>query len=535
MTRAETELIQMTKERCENARTRTPWRHRQKGQFKLTNIQKAQRKIANLDRKETLNQLLQDARDKVMDLAGEMQKHFPRHTDKYYFHLIMQESCLHAKSHSPSRWNTFLSQEMERRNADVTVGRKNVSQDAASQDIAAMWRSMTKEEQVAATEDRMQLIADRRLVRTHKIPTAPIQIFHDTRATTQRIENELKALNTRTGRNALLIMTSPNATDYGQPYVFYTSQRIVDFAMLTMRSTLPEFAMKMEGYILSCVQGLKQSYQETILTLKHEASRLINEKLREVSGGVLTKVMYKNFDTHITENVGITVERWPLPTFRAPGDISSSVELQTLIDAWTTGATYFRVMGEEELREWRCQRRSLQPLNVGDGDDASMGQLVTSGIDALESSPSPAPASPASSATHPMPASTPGTTPPLLPSPSLTESPECATTIASLGVFGLRAPAASSAPLLVAVSSPALSPPALPDTISPAAGVPTSKMHTRFINVDVVTGPDGKPLGVMSRPRKTRSDKGKRKSKPAGDASTTTQSKSHKKSKVQAV
>ena len=70
-------------------------------------------------------------------------------------------------------------------------GRKNVSQQAGSQEIAVLWRSMTKEEQIAATEERMQAIADRRSIQVRKIPTAPIQVFHDTCTTTQRIENEV--------------------------------------------------------------------------------------------------------------------------------------------------------------------------------------------------------------------------------------------------------------------------------------------------------------------------------------------------------
>ncbi|KAI1782952.1 hypothetical protein LXA43DRAFT_904549, partial [Ganoderma leucocontextum] len=262
----------------------------------------------------------------------------------------MQESCLNAKSRTTSRWNVFLSQKMERRNAGLTDGCKKVSQDNITQEIAAVWRSMTKEEQIATTEERMKEIAECRTTRKRKIPIAPIQAFHDTRATTQDIESELRALNVRTGRDALLIMTSPSTSDYGQPYVFHTSQRIADFVLLTTRSTLQDFAIKMEGYILSGVQGVKQNYRQTIVTLKKEARHLINDKLR--IGGTLTKVQYKNFDVHITEHSGIVVEHWPLPVFRAPGDISSSVELQTLIDAWTTGATYFRVMGEDELREW---------------------------------------------------------------------------------------------------------------------------------------------------------------------------------------
>ncbi|KAI1793198.1 hypothetical protein LXA43DRAFT_1060201 [Ganoderma leucocontextum] len=528
MTRAATELMQVAKERREKAKTRTPWRHRKKAQYKLTNIQKAQRKVANLDRKETLNQLLQDARDRVMEMAGEMQKRFPRHSEKYYFRLIMQDSRLNAKSRNPSRWNAFLSQEMERRNSGLTDGRKNISQDAVIQEIAAAWRSLTKEEQIAATEERLQTIADRRSVRKRKIPTAPIQAFHDARATTQSIENELRALNVRTGRNALLIMTSPSATDYGQPYVFHTSPRIVDFMMLTMRSTLPEFTIKMEGYILSGVQGVKQNYRQTIISLKKEAARVINEKLGEVSGGAVTRMMYKNFDVHVTENTGIIVERWPLPVFRAPGDISSSVELQTLIDAWTTGATYFRIMGEDELREWRCRRRGLQGPSVVDSVSASSTSSVPpqAAPSEIELPPSTSPAVP-SPASSPPSSATPATsstsTPPAASTPLPTGFPPAATTTVSPAV---TTSATSLAPSPFAPVSP--SPSSAPDVLT--ASIAT--IQTQFINVNVVTGPDGRQLAVTSRQRKTRSDKGTRKRKSTdGDTSAppATGSKSRKK------
>ena len=74
--------------------------------------------------------------------------------------------------------------------------------------------------------------------------------------------------------------------------------------MLAMRATLAEFAMKMEGYILSGVQGiihsllglhlaygfkgLRHTYRDTILVLKREAAQLINEKLRKYSAYLIS-------------------------------------------------------------------------------------------------------------------------------------------------------------------------------------------------------------------------------------------------------
>ncbi|KAI1787802.1 hypothetical protein LXA43DRAFT_1097889 [Ganoderma leucocontextum] len=141
------------------------------------------------------------------------------------------------------------------------------------------------------------------------------------------------------------------------------------------------------------------------------------------------------------------------------------MELQTLIDAWVTGATCFRVMGEEEFRAWRCKRQGIEPPRPR--------RLILPCRNA------------------PMPSA--------LSSPTAPQSgPNASATLPSTGAITQLPlpPTTASAP--VAASNPP------PNAIT---------WQTMFVNVNIVTGADGNSIAVSTQPRKTRSDKGTRKTK----------------------
>lgn len=71
-----------------------------------------------------------------------------------------------------------------------------------------------------------------------------------------------------------------------------------------------------------------------------------------ISKGDANRMIYKNFDQHITRKHGIIVEGWPLHTFDNPSAIGSQVELNILLRAWQTGATRFRRMTADEHMAW---------------------------------------------------------------------------------------------------------------------------------------------------------------------------------------
>ena len=108
-------LQRLRKEAVVKLRTRSPWRLRRKKQH-LTSIQKTQRKLLRLERKETLDTALGQARAKIWEMAEALHATNPRHSAQYYFRLIMQHTRLKSQQRLPSRWNAFLSLEMEQRN-----------------------------------------------------------------------------------------------------------------------------------------------------------------------------------------------------------------------------------------------------------------------------------------------------------------------------------------------------------------------------------------------------------------------------------
>ena len=73
------------------------------------------------------------------------------------------------------------------------------------------------------------------------------------------------------------------------------------------------------------------------------------------------RMIYKNFEEHITRKHGITIEGWPLSTFDNPSAIGSQMELKVLLNAWRTGATRFRRMNVDEHMAWLEARIDFEP------------------------------------------------------------------------------------------------------------------------------------------------------------------------------
>ena len=135
----------------------------------------------------------------------------PRHSVDHYHRLIMQDSRLKSKTRSATRWNAFLSIEMERRNTgtllnpaqlllylqltreDVAEGddRKRVSEDNIATELSAKWNAMSAEEKIAMTEERYQELLARRETKNAPLRTTTVQAFNDTRATIARVEGEV--------------------------------------------------------------------------------------------------------------------------------------------------------------------------------------------------------------------------------------------------------------------------------------------------------------------------------------------------------
>lgn len=68
------------------------------------------------------------------------------------------------------------------------------------------------------------------------------------------------------------------------------------------------------------------------------------------------RMVYTNFDSHITLKHGIVCEGWPLERFCAPSAFHSRTELQVLHGAWSSGTAKFRRLSHSEMEAFSAEQ-----------------------------------------------------------------------------------------------------------------------------------------------------------------------------------
>lgn len=86
----------------------------------------------------------------------------------------------------------------------------------------------------------------------------------------------------------------------------------------------------------------------------------------EITKNQAKRMLYKNFDDHITRKHGIVIEGWPLKTFENPSSVGSQLELKVLLNSWKSGATRFHKMSAAEHMAW-VEARAEPPNPLTDG------------------------------------------------------------------------------------------------------------------------------------------------------------------------
>lgn len=104
---------------------------------------------------------------------------------------------------------------------------------------------------------------------------------------------------------------------------------------------------------------------------------------------MIKRIMYTNFDKHITDKYGIVCENWPLERFCAPADLYSRAELQVLYQAWDSDTTTFRRLSPAELEAWKAERFDAlcaQSQEVEeDGEDSASSPSVDASLAVVDS------------------------------------------------------------------------------------------------------------------------------------------------------
>ncbi|KAI0689913.1 hypothetical protein BC835DRAFT_1418140 [Cytidiella melzeri] len=197
-------------------------------------------------------------------------------------------------------------------------------------------------------------------------------------ATQETLEN----LFNRTGVEILLFASRSDSSAFMHPLSWSTGDHIDEYFQMTFKKSTGQFAGMLECFLLS---GLE------------EDCKLIFEKLEATAHPhKVSRMFYSDFYHHITEKYGIIIENWPLPVFTSPGSIGSRIELNTLFNAWESGATRFRRLTPAELIEWERQqaqaRQQTTPMTQapGSSDASSTAPVTGDGPDADPNAPASA-------------------------------------------------------------------------------------------------------------------------------------------------
>jgi hypothetical protein len=107
--------------------------------------------------------------------------------------------CILADSNDVVNFfSSFLS-------VELPSGAPHLKATDVNSEISALWKNMSLEEQIAATEDTVIALKERREAKAHAPHHVPIHAFHDMRANIESIEKEVSFLQYLTLRRALII------------------------------------------------------------------------------------------------------------------------------------------------------------------------------------------------------------------------------------------------------------------------------------------------------------------------------------------
>ncbi|KZT10311.1 uncharacterized protein LAESUDRAFT_644894, partial [Laetiporus sulphureus 93-53] len=164
--------------------------------------------------------------------------------------------------------------------------------------------------------------------------------------------------------------------------VFYSNQCLADYLEMTTKTSVENYVVHMEGFMISGIEGTLL-FHMLILVIGNHVQQTLQLKAR-ISKLVLAKaislvpikcMVYQNFEENITAKYHLTIINYLLKRFCCPSDISSKSELELLLHAWKSGATYWEYLSDEEFRQWETMQFNVKMAemcgnNDNNGDDA---------------------------------------------------------------------------------------------------------------------------------------------------------------------
>ncbi|KAJ3720929.1 hypothetical protein C8R42DRAFT_551517, partial [Lentinula raphanica] len=221
-------------------------------------------------------------------------------------------------------------------------------------EIAKEWAGMSKDEQIEATRDHIEVLHKNRLNREVGRHNASLAAFHDTRLTLDDCEDALTRLAMRTGDQSFLLTVRSDSGHFNQPRVFVTSDRVTEFFALAFKLRPEELSKRMEGYMLSGIEGVVRTHAQQLCFEKSKLSELILNKLQRCAGKAkITRMAYTNFAEHVTASHGIVLKNWPPGIkFVSPSNLTTASDVRLLTTSFENDVTHFYKMTNAEYSEW---------------------------------------------------------------------------------------------------------------------------------------------------------------------------------------
>ncbi|KAJ3757665.1 hypothetical protein EV360DRAFT_83786 [Lentinula raphanica] len=369
---------------------RKPTLNKRRPRIKLSRAERLQKKKQLHERKVAYKAALSEVYEEIRSLADGVHAKFPNIPVERILTDIYQSQRLKDSSKELSLYAAFTSAEMHTINSKVPEGEDKKKVHEMSGTIAKKWAGLSKEEQVAASKDQLAVLRERR--ESKELGTwhnADISANHDTSMSVARIKEELTRLSSRTGDESLLIIVRGSITRFHQPESFTSSERAENFVYTALKMSSVDLSLKMDAYMVLGIEGVARNQAQALLELKAKTSALILERLKEAAGKyAIKKMYYVNFEQHITRHYKISVKNWPLKEFKSPGSINTHADLTVLLNAWTSGTTYFHKMTNQEYEDWAASGGGSVDVH----EVAQVAGVVEPGVSS--STPAPSAASP---------------------------------------------------------------------------------------------------------------------------------------------
>ncbi|KAJ3817587.1 hypothetical protein F5880DRAFT_1618140 [Lentinula raphanica] len=329
--------------------SRRPWRYRVKPRNvkKLTYQEKLARKQRRADEKSLYTKKILAVQALIFDEATKIREECGKYTVKQIVDDIYQTHCV-----APGGDKEKLSNHIT--------------------EIAKKWAAMNEEERIEARKDHIDVLEENRVNREIGHHNTSLAAFHDSRLTLDGCEEVLMRLAMCTGNKSILISVRSDLSHFNAPRVVVSSNRVVEFFSLAFKMGPDELGKRMEGYMLSGIEGVVTSYAQQLQNEKAKLAQLILDKLQQCAGKTkVSRMLYTNFGERITAPFGIVLKNWPPGIkFVCPSSLTTGADVRLLTASFQNDNTHFYKMTASEYAEWT---ESQTPV-VGEeprGDDSN--------------------------------------------------------------------------------------------------------------------------------------------------------------------